>query len=124
MNKEDVDEVLKRKMGTYSYCCRDTMAFIIESAVQHDREEQEPKMKEIKADTEKRKEIHLRIKKLKQLGFPKEEALKRIAREYADSEYIGFFESWINNAYKISKNQIENKKNTIEQSEIDNWLSR
>ena len=56
-------------------------------------------------DTNERKSIQNRIKELKELGFPKEEALKRLKTEFSESQYMGFFEGWIDNAYKTKRGQ-------------------
>lgn len=52
------------------------------------------------ADTSERKAIQLRIRELKDSGFPIEEAIKRLEAEFPNSEYKGFFKGWVENAYK------------------------
>ena len=50
-------------------------------------------------DRNERREIQRRIRELKQLGFPKDQAIERLYSDFPDSEYKGFFESWIENTY-------------------------
>ncbi|MBR3162857.1 MAG: hypothetical protein IKF17_01985 [Clostridia bacterium] len=56
-----------------------------------------------KDDTNDRKKIHNMIKELKDLGYPKEEALKKLLSEFPNSRFQGFFEGWIENMYKEKK---------------------
>lgn len=56
-------------------------------------------IREMSNDTKERMRIQQRIQKLKELGFPKEEAVKRLSAEFADSRYKNFFKSWVENAY-------------------------
>ena len=58
------------------------------------------KRREIQEDSDMRMEIQGRIRELKKLGYPKEEALKRLNSEFPDSQFKNFFQSWIENVYK------------------------
>lgn len=57
------------------------------------------------ADSNNRSTIQSRIRELKELGFPKEEALKRLESEFPNSQYSGYFTSWVDNAYTEKKGQ-------------------
>ena len=56
-------------------------------------------------DSESRKKIQGRIKELKDRGYPKEEAIKRLKRDFPNSPYNGFFETWIENAYAVKQHK-------------------
>ena len=58
-------------------------------------------------DTSDRMEIQRRIRELKKMGFPKDEAIKRIKTEFADCKYTSFFESWVENVYKKDRERID-----------------
>ena len=57
-----------------------------------------------------RKKIHGRIREMKDLGFPKDQALERLNSEFPNSEFSGFFEGWINHVYETKKNPNIGKK--------------
>ena len=52
-------------------------------------------------DREERRSIQLRIRELKKLGFPEDQALERIYTEFSDSDKKGFFKTWVENVYKV-----------------------
>ncbi len=60
---------------------------------------------ERRVDSNNRTTIQCRIRELKDLGFPKEEVLIRLESEFPNSQYSGYFESWIENAYTEKKGQ-------------------
>ena len=90
-----------------------TSMVAFDDAARRGRDRQKEKKKIINKDSRKRIEIHSRIYELKDKGFPKEEALKRITTEFPNSEFEGFFESWIENIYK------KNKKPVFHNTSID-----
>ena len=116
MLKDRIDEALRESLGAVGYCKRDVMASIVEVEVMREKENNKPKNQERKNDSEKRMKIQESIKKMHKQGFPKEEALKRIQRDFSDSEYSRFFASWVENWYKkpiVNKTEKDEQEDDI-----------
>lgn len=75
-----------------------------------DKKIEEKAKKQLSKDSQERIKIQARINELKEKVFPKEEALIRIQKEYADCKWKEFFGSWVSNVYnKKNKNMMDNR---------------
>ena len=79
---------------------RNKICFTDRLPLYEETERNKKKRKKNEEDKDNRMAIQERIRELKKLGFPKEEALIRMNAEFPDSEYKGFFSAWIDNVYK------------------------
>jgi len=104
MERKDIslEDAIQSELGSWCYN-RERAAGKIESVVLRYQEKQGLKGRLRAKDTEKRMEIQARIRQLKDQGFPIEETLTRIRKEFPNTQYEGFFNSWIENAYKPTR---------------------
>ena len=96
-----------RYKASVKYDATDTVAYYDWLRKAKDGEKEKKQI--IKNDSNKRLKIHDRIRELKFKGFPQEEALARLHSEFPNSEYKGFFKSWIENVYKEKPKKNLNK---------------
>ncbi len=72
---------------------------------EHYSDENIRKMQEVKKDNDKRKEIQMKIRALKDEGYTETETLEKLYSIFPDSEYRNFFRGWVENVYKVKPNK-------------------